>query len=87
MESEYVYKNVYDIEIRRIDEKIENAVSRMETKSDAYMARVDGVLGRMEERLDNMNAKLNYLTWAVNLLLAVTGIAVSSVIICLAVSH
>ena len=58
MESEFVDKNIYDINQRR-----------------------------MEERLDNMNAKLNYLTWAVNLLLAVTGIAVSSVIICLAVSH
>ena len=58
MESEFVDKNIYDINQRR-----------------------------MEERLNAMDAKLNYLTWSVNLLLAVTGIAVSSVIIYLAVSH
>ena len=87
METEYVYKNVYDIEVRRIDEKIENAVTRMEAKSDAYMARVDAAIGRMEGRLDTMNAKLNNLTWAVNLLLVVAGLAVAGVSIYLAIPH
>ena len=84
MESEYVYKNVYDVEIRRIDEKIENAVLRMEARSDAYMARVDGAIAEMRGDIKAMNAKLSGLTWAVNLLLTVTGIAVAGVSIYLA---
>ena len=55
MESEFVDKNIYDINQRR-----------------------------MEERLNAMDAKLSGLTWAVNLLLTVTGIAVAGVSIYLA---
>ena len=87
MESEFVYKNVYEIEIRRIDEKIENAVTRMEAKSEAFMARVDGSLARMEGQLDAMEAKLSNLTWSVNLLLTVAGIAVAGISIYLAIPH
>ena len=87
METEYVYKNVYDIEVRRIDEKIENAVTRMEAKSDAYMARVDAAIGRMEGRLDAMEAKISNVTWTITLLATVLGLALTGLSIYLAIPH
>ena len=84
MESEYVYKNVYEVDQRRIEEKFEKAVEHNDMRTDYFMARVDSALSEMRGDLKAMNAKLSGLTWSVNLLLAVTGIAVAGVSIYLA---
>lgn len=59
MNEEFIYKNVFDVEVRRIDEKIENAVSRMEAKSDAYMARVDGAIAEMRGDIKAIRAEVS----------------------------
>ncbi|MBR2208922.1 MAG: hypothetical protein IJ859_08980 [Synergistaceae bacterium] len=87
METEYVYKNAYDIEVHRLEERMDSTLSRIESRMDAYLARMDARDARMEGRLDTMEAKLGNMNWALNMLLAVAGIAVAGVSIYLAIIH
>lgn len=87
MDTEYVYKNVYDVDQKRMEEKIDHSIDRNDTRTDYMMTRVEAVLSKMEGRLDAMEAKLGNLTWAVNLLLAVAGLAITGVSIYLAIHH
>lgn len=87
MEVEYVYKNVYDGEIRRIDEKIENAITRMESKSDAYMARVDGAIAEMRGEIKAMNARITNMGWTITLAVAVMGLVLTGVSIYFSMPH
>lgn len=87
MEAEYVHKNVYDLEVRRLEERMDNTLSKIESRMDAYLARMDARDARMEARLDVMETKLGNMNWALNLLLTVAGIAVAGVSIYLAIHH
>ena len=87
MEAEYVYKNVYDVDQKRMEEKMNHSIERNDTRTDYLMARVETTLARMEGRLDTMEAKLGNMNWALNMLLAVAGIAVAGVSIYLAIIH
>jgi len=94
METEYVYKNVYDIEVRRIDEKIENAVTRMEAKSDAYMARVEGAIAQMHGEISEIRgevkavrAQVSNMGWTITLTVTLMGLALTCVNIYFAMPH
>ena len=69
MNEEYVHKNVYNIEIRRIDEKIENAVSRMEIRLNA-----------MEAELSNMSWTITLAISVVGVVLAGMNIYITTLI-------
>ena len=101
METEYVYRNVYDIEVRRIDEKIENAITRMEAKSDAYMARIEGVIAHMHGEISEMcgeisemrgevkavSAQVSNMGWTIILTVALVGLVLTCVNIYFAIPH
>jgi len=87
MEAEYVYKNVYEVDQRRMEEKMNHYIERNDTRTDYLMARVEAALARMDARLDVMETKLGNMNWALNLLLTVAGIAVAGVSIYLAILH
>lgn len=63
MSEEFVRKSVHDVEIRRIDEKIDATVSRMEARLEASNIRTDAAINRMEQRLEaaveRMDTKLD----------------------------
>ena len=48
MSEEFVRKDVHDVEIRRIDERIDSAVFRMEAKTEVYMAKMQGSFEEMK---------------------------------------
>ena len=77
MNEEYVYKNVYDIEIRRIDEKMDNTLARIEARMDSHMARMEKMETKIDGRLGIMEAKLNNMSWTINLAIGVLGIVVA----------
>ena len=87
MNEEFVYKNVFDVEVRRIDEKMDNTLSRIEARMDAHAARMEAMEAKIDGRLGAMEAKLGNLTWTVNLLVAVLGLAIACVSIYIAVPH
>ncbi len=87
MNEEFIYKNVFDVEVRRIDEKIENAVSRMEAKSDAYMARVDGAIAEMRGDIKAIRAEVSTMGWTITLAVALMGVILTGVSIYFSMSH
>ena len=98
MNEEFVYKSVHNAEMRRMDERIDTAVSRfeakadrmverMELKMDAYMARADGVLAKMEGRLDAMDAKINNVSRNVMLIMTIFGLIISGISIYFSMPH
>ena len=94
METEYVYKSVYDSEVRRVDEKIENAVTRMEAKSDAYMARVEGAIAQMHGEISEIRgevkavrAQVSNMGWTITLMVALMGLVLTCVNIYFAMPH
>ena len=58
MPEEYVRREVFESEIRRTYEKIDNAVARMEAKVDAYTARVEGALAEMRGQIGEMRGEM-----------------------------
>ena len=92
MPEEYVRREVFESEIRRTDEKIDNAVARMEAKVDAYTARVEGALaemrgemqgalGEMRGEIKAINTKLGNLVWTMTLSVAIMGLLLTGVTI------
>lgn len=87
MNEDFVYKNIFDVEVHRLDEKMDSTLSRIEARMDAHMARMEAMEAKIDGRLGAMEAKLSNLTWTVDLLLAVFGLAVACVSIYLAIPH
>jgi len=94
MERECVYKDFYDVEIRRVDEKIENAITRMEAKSDAYMARVEGAIAQMRGEISEMrgdvkaiSSQVSNMGWTITLTVTLMGLALTCVNIYFAMPH
>jgi len=101
MERECVYKDFYDVEIRRVDEKIENAITRMEAKSDAYMARVEGAIAQMRGEISEMRGEISEMRgdvkaissqvsnmgWTITLTVTLMGLALTCVNIYFAMPH
>ena len=90
MTDEFVRKDIHHMEIRRLDEKIDEKISRIEQKLDvavermdlrmeAHMAKIDSVIGRMEGRLDAMDAKINNISRNVALILTIFGLIMSGI--------
>ena len=52
MSEEFVRKDVHNAELRRIDEKIDATVSRIEAKLEASNMRNDAAINRMEQRFE-----------------------------------
>ncbi|MBQ6776276.1 MAG: hypothetical protein IJP53_07445 [Synergistaceae bacterium] len=87
MENVYVYKNVFDAEVRRLDEKMDSTLARIEARMDAYMARMEARDAKIDGRLDAMDARISNLTWSVNLMLTIVGLVVAGVGLYLAIPH
>lgn len=67
MSEEFVKKDVYDVEIRRIDERIDAAVSRIELKTDAAVARMenktDAFITEINKRISELDSRVNVMRW------------------------
>ena len=87
METEYVRKDVFDAEIRRLDEKIDNTLARIEARMDAHMAQIDKMFAEMNERLNTMDTQLDGLIRKIYWVLTVVGLAFAGVSIYLALPH
>ena len=48
MNEEFVRKDIHDIEVRRLDERIDSAVLRMEARNEAAVARIEASLAEMK---------------------------------------
>ena len=90
MSEEFVHKDLYEADKRRFEEKLDTVVSRfeskaertverMELKMDAYMARVDGAIAKMEGRLDAMDATINNISRNVTLIMTIFGLIISGI--------
>lgn len=53
MSEEFVIKDVYDVEIRRIDEKIDATVNRIESKLEASLAEIKAQNASFREHVSN----------------------------------
>ena len=82
---EFVRKDVYNVEIRRIDERLDAAVSRIELKADAAVARMenktDAFMADMNGRILAIEAKLDSISQNTVLIMTITGLVISAVTI------
>ena len=59
MAEDYVNREVFDSEIRRIEQKVDNAVERIELKMDVYTARMDSRIDKIDSRVDKLEMRLD----------------------------
>ena len=64
MSENYVDDREFRSEIRRIEQKVDNAVERIELKMDVYTARMDGRIGKLEARVDGIG---NFIGWTIGI--------------------
>ena len=76
-EENFVTRDVFNSEIRRIDEKVDNAVERMEMKMDLYTSRVDNMLIKMDGKIDTLNARVDGIVNFVGWTIALTSIIIA----------
>ena len=71
MSENYVDDREFRSEIRRIEQKVENAVERIELKMDVYTARVDTMLAKMDGRIGKLEARVdgigNFIGWTIGI--------------------
>ena len=90
MSENFVQKDIHDMQIKRLDEKIDEkvgrieqkldaAVERMELRMEAHMACVDGVIARMEGRMEAMDAKISNISCNVALIMTIFGLIMSGI--------
>ena len=60
----FVTRDVFDSEIKRIEQKFDNAVERIELKMDAYTARMEGKFDTLNARVDGI---VNFVGWTIAL--------------------
>ena len=78
MESkDYVSDAVFRSEIRRIEQKVDNAVERMEMKMDVYTARLEAMTARQDGRLDKIEARLDGISSFVNSVIALSAVVIT----------
>lgn len=58
MDEDFVRKDIHDTEIRRIDERITGAVSRIESKLDLHIAMIDAMIAEMKAENTDHRANL-----------------------------
>ena len=87
MNEELVYKNVYELEKRRMEDKMEHSIERNDARTDYFMARVEGTLSRMEGRLDAMDAKISNMGRTITLTVAIMGLILTGVSIYFSMPH
>lgn len=73
-DNNYVNDEVFRSELRRIEQKVENAVERIELKMDVYTARMDGKVGRIEARMDSLTHFVGWTIALVGIVVAVSAI-------------
>ena len=73
----YVNDAVFRAEIRRIEQKVDNAVERMELKMDVYTSRVDAQLSRMTGRIDKLASRVDGISTFVGWVIGLSAIVIT----------
>ena len=73
----FVTRDVFDSEIKRIEQKVDNSIERIELKMDVYTAKMEGKFDTLNDRIDGIAAHLNSVVTYVNWILALTGIIIA----------
>ena len=81
MEAEYVYKNVYDVDQKRMEEKIAHSIERNAARTDFLMADINTALLEMKGEIKAMNARITNITWTVTLAIILIGIFLTILLI------
>ena len=71
MNEDSASKEVFEVERRRIDERIDTILGRIDDKLDAHMARIDTRFARMDSRIDKLESRLEgiiaFMVWTIGL--------------------
>lgn len=90
MNEEYVRKDVFDVELRRLDERFDAALSRMEAKIDAgisemkaqnatFREHVTNELSDMNSKISALQAKVENITGNVALIMTIIGTVIAGI--------
>ena len=79
MNEEFVYKNIYEVDQRRLEEKIDHAVERNDTRTDYLMASVNATLSEIKGELTAMKATISNMGWTITLAIGILGIVIAVV--------
>lgn len=77
MNEEFVHKNVYELEKRRLEERMEHSIERNDMRTDYFMANVNAMLAEMRGDLKAMNARLTNMGWTITLAISIVGIVLA----------
>ena len=77
MSDEYVSKEVFSSEIRRIDERIDTILGRIDDKLDAHMSRIDARFARMDSRIDKIESRLEGIIMFIGWTIGITSIVIA----------
>ena len=87
MNEEFVHKNVYELEKRRLEERMEHSIERNDARTDYFMANVNAMLAEMRGDLKAMNARLTNMGWTIILAVALMGLILTGVSIYFSMPH
>ena len=87
MNEEFVHKNVYELEKRRLEEKIEHSIERNDARTDYFMARVDASLAEMRGDIKAIRAEVSTMGWTITLAVALMGVILTGVSIYFSMPH
>lgn len=71
MSENYVDDREFRSEIRRIEQKVDNAVERIELKMDVYIKRMDRKFKifetNIDKRIERIESRFNFIQWAIGI--------------------
>ena len=83
MNDDCLNREVFEAERRRIDDRIDTILGRINDKLDAHMARIDARFARMEGEIKAMKSDINHIAgnviWTVSIISVIFGV-ISAVI-------
>ena len=81
MGSEYVYKSVYDVEQRRMEERMEHLIELNNIRNNSSMVGIDTLLSNILGELKAMNTGISRACWTVTFAVLLVGVFLAVLII------